>query len=260
MIEHPDNDDSSMLLIWVVTGILAVGIIVIALFVEKKEPTKAPVQPSGIVVTVEEEPHKEDPPKQVKTQQPVKQIAKPAPQEVHPQPEKVEEPSTPPTFAELNTDDLPHLLSISSSRFQEKGRLPLQHSCYRTNESPPLKWTNAPEGTKSFALFMTRDNKDTPYVKWVLFNIAAGQHAVSRNLAKTGTLPDGSAQALSEHNNVGYTGPCEPKGRFRYTFRLFALDTTLDVAGGAKKDDVLRAMRGHVLDADEFPVIHYIRF
>lgn len=256
-----DLGDRSIFLIWIVTGILAVGIIAAALYVKIKPPGDVrPVQPPVIekqqaplqVKRVEEPPPV---PQHVEKQQ-VQEEKPPSPS---PQEQEAKE-TTVPTFAELNTDDLPHLLTLSSSRFQKNKRLPLEHTCYRTNESPPLHWKNIPEGTESFALFLTRDDKEVPFVTWILFNIAADRLALSRNLPKTASLPDGSAQALTDNNNAGYAGPCEPKGRYKYTFRLFALDKKLAYAGGAKKEEILRAMRDHVLDAYEFVVVHYIRF
>jgi len=242
--------DRSTFLIWIVTGIVAAGIIAVALYIGKSKPSGdvRPVQPPGAERLM--------PPQQVQS---IEKLS-PAPQVKEQQAQKEAIENTVPGFASLNANNLPHLLALSSSRFQENKRLPLEHTCYRANESPPLQWTNVPKGTKSLVLFLTRDDKEIPFVGWVLFNIKADQLALSRNLPKTASLPDGSAQALTDNNNVGYSGPCEPKGKYKYTFRLFALDKKLDYAGGAKRADILRAMQGRVLDADEFVVEHYIRF
>jgi Raf kinase inhibitor-like YbhB/YbcL family protein len=69
---------------------------------------------------------------------------------------------------------------------------------------------------------------------------------------KADRLPKGTREARNDWNNLGYGGPCPPIGRHRYFFKLYALDTTLgDLGPGAKKADVEKAMKGHILEQAE---------
>lgn len=136
-------------------------------------------------------------------------------------------------------------LTISSPAFTHKGNIPAQYTCDGTNISPVLQWSGAPAGTKSFALIV--DDPDAPsktYVHWVVFNIPA----------TTTELAEGVRSVTCGTNDFGtkkYGGPCPPSGTHHYHFKLYALDSMLDVSVGATKEDLLDAMQGHVLAQTE---------
>ncbi len=144
-------------------------------------------------------------------------------------------------------------MKLTTTAFDGGGSIPAKDTCDGQDVSPPLAWVGAPEGTRAFVLIM--DDPDAPpgtWVHWVLFNVPADTTGLKEDLPKTETLADGSAQGacwgVSSFSRVGYHGPCPPPGKpHRYFFRLYALDTPLDLPARASQADVRRAAEGHVL-------------
>lgn len=140
-------------------------------------------------------------------------------------------------------------IRLISSAFAEGQAVPKKHTCEGTDVSPPLEWTGIPEGTKSIALVC--DDPDAPmgtWVHWVVFNLAPDTTSLTENLPKTPKLDDGTLQGVNDFKRSGYGGPCPPPGKpHRYFFKLYALDTSLDLGEGAGKKDVEKAMVGHIL-------------
>ena len=138
---------------------------------------------------------------------------------------------------------------ISSSEFNASQTIPKKFTCEGSDVSPPLSWSGAPEGTKNFALIV--DDPDAPagtWVHWVLYNLPADAKELPEGMAKQEQLPSGALQGRNDFHKIGYGGPCPPPGTpHRYFFKLYALDTKLDLKAGAGKADVERAMKGHVL-------------
>ena len=138
------------------------------------------------------------------------------------------------------------------------------------NLSPPLAWTGAPEGTQSFALVMRSTEllaSDETWVHWVIWNVPADVTELDKGIEESGSLENGARQGLNSGGVVGYLGPCPPdmlsiykpsnaKGNEnpkqeieKYTFEIYALDTVLELAPGATREDLLKAMDGHILGA-----------
>lgn len=140
-------------------------------------------------------------------------------------------------------------LVLESSAFSEGSDIPVRYSCDGADRSPPLHWTNAPANTKSFCLIC--DDPDAPvgtWDHWVLFNLPHDAHELAEGLVTSEKLPNGAIQGLNSWGRVGYNGPCPPRGsKHRYFFKLYALDTTLNLTSKAAKSDVEKAMKGHVL-------------
>jgi Raf kinase inhibitor-like YbhB/YbcL family protein len=139
-------------------------------------------------------------------------------------------------------------IKITSSAFENEGFIPPKYTCDGSDISPPLQWEGVPEGTKSLALIS--DDPDAPmgtWVHWVLFNLPADTRELAENIPPDSTLPNGAVQGTSDFGRIGYGGPCPPSGTHRYFFRIYALDTELDLAPGATKADLLNAMEGHTL-------------
>jgi Raf kinase inhibitor-like YbhB/YbcL family protein len=139
---------------------------------------------------------------------------------------------------------------LDSITFKDKGAIPLACTCDGPDTSPGLHWSGAPDGTKSFALIV--DDPDAPdpaapkmtYVHWVLFNMPPNVSSLPEGVA---VLPSGTREGLNDGKRTGYTGPCPPIGTHRYFFKLYALDTMLDLPGTPTKDELLGAKEGHVL-------------
>ena len=117
--------------------------------------------------------------------------------------------------------------------------------------SPPLTWSGAPAGTKSFALIL--DDPDAPdpaaprmtWVHWVLYDIPANVQSLLEGAAKH--LPAGVREGMNDWKRTGYGGPCPPVGRHRYFHKLYALDVVLPDLHKPSKAVLEAAMRGHIL-------------
>ena len=139
-------------------------------------------------------------------------------------------------------------IKITSSAFEDGGLIPAKYSCDGADISPPLQWDAVPEGTKSVALIC--DDPDAPmgtFVHWVIFGLPAETKELAENIPSDETLPNGAKQGTSDFGRIGYGGPCPPSGTHRYFFKIYALDTEIDLAAGASKRELLKAMEGHIL-------------
>ena len=139
-------------------------------------------------------------------------------------------------------------LKLTSTAFEEGGTIPAQYTCDGQNISPPLAWSGAPEGTKTLALIA--DDPDAPrgtWVHWVVYNIPASEKGLAENAPARENLDNGARQGTNDFKKIGYGGPCPPSGTHRYFFKLYALDTDLNLPSGATKDQLLKATESHVL-------------
>ena len=138
---------------------------------------------------------------------------------------------------------------LRSAAFEDGGYIPRKHTCDGPDVSPPLSWTEPPEGTKSLALIC--DDLDAlagSWVHWVLFGLPPETRELSEEVPTQGTLPGGGKQGRNDFRRIGYGGPCPPRGRaHRYLFKLYALDAEPDLSPGATKRELLRAIEGHIL-------------
>ena len=145
-------------------------------------------------------------------------------------------------------------LKLESPDFASGGMIPKQFTCDGADSSPALEWSDPPGGTKSFALVV--DDPDAPvgnWVHWVVFDLPANLRTLARNVPKKEEMADGSRQGRNDFGKIGYGGPCPPPGApHRYFFRIYALDTKLNLKPGATKKDVETAKQGHVLAEAEW--------
>lgn len=150
--------------------------------------------------------------------------------------------------AQLNHKGQEMIFSLQSTAFQQGTKIPNQYSCHGEDISPPLFWKNAPANTKSFVLIL--EDPDAPagvWDHWLIFNIPATSQELPEKIARDEKLSDGSQQGLNSWPKLGYNGPCPPSGTHRYFFKIYALDKMLDLSGEIKKNQLLQAMKGHVL-------------
>jgi Raf kinase inhibitor-like YbhB/YbcL family protein len=145
------------------------------------------------------------------------------------------------------------MFQIKSPAFNAEGDIPSRFTCEGDDISPELSWTGAPQATKSFALIA--HDPDAPraggWTHWVAFNIPANTSRIPENAPKSGSLPGGGVQGRNDGGKQGYMGPCPPSGTHRYYFRLYALNTTLDLSDKAAKSDLEKAMRSHIVGQAE---------
>lgn len=144
------------------------------------------------------------------------------------------------------------MFQIECRDFNDGGPIPDRLTCEGENLSPHLVWGEPPEGTKSYALVM--EDHDAPmgtFVHWVVFDLPSGFRELARGAGNDRIkLGGGIKQGLSDFGKTGYGGPCPPRGNgsHRYTFILKALDLpSLGLPDGARKSEIERAMKGHVL-------------
>ncbi len=144
-------------------------------------------------------------------------------------------------------------ISISAEAFSNGGNIPDEYTCKGQDVSPALSWKGIPAGTKSWALIM--DDPDAlgrAFVHWMLFNIPAGTQQLPKGVPENETLGDGSRQGMTDSGTPGYGGPCPPPGKpHRYYFRIYALDTKLDLPARATRNQLENAMKGHILASGE---------
>ncbi len=133
-------------------------------------------------------------------------------------------------------------MQIQSSAFANGEKIPQKYTCDGENVSPPLAWSGTPQDTRSLVLIV--DDPDAPsgtFVHWLSYEIPA----------ETTQIPEGGQAGIQGQNSFrkeGYGGPCPPKGpAHRYFFKIFALDSHLDLKSGATMKEVESAMRAHVL-------------
>jgi Raf kinase inhibitor-like YbhB/YbcL family protein len=141
-------------------------------------------------------------------------------------------------------------MEIASTAFQENGNIPKPYTGDGQDVSPPLRWSGAPGNTQSFALIC--DDPDAPrkdpWVHWVLFNLPADTHELTEGVAASETLSNGAKQGRNDFGKIGYGGPAPPPGKpHRYYFKLYALDTVLNLNEWASKQQLEQAMKGHIL-------------
>lgn len=143
-------------------------------------------------------------------------------------------------------------LAITTTAFPHDGPIPALYTCEGKDVSPPLAWTGAPAGTRSFVLVV--DDPDAPdpaapamtWVHWVLYDLPAGTTGLPEGVHRS-ALPPGTHEGLNDWGRTGYGGPCPPIGRHRYFHRLYALDVVLPDLGRPNRAALDRAMKGHVI-------------
>lgn len=146
------------------------------------------------------------------------------------------------------------VMELTSTAFDHGKVIPVKHTCDGADVSPPLAWSDPPPDTQSFALIV--DNPDAvgtvgkPWVQWILYNIPAQARSLPEAIPPDAELADGSRQGRNTEEWLRYVGPCPPFTQ-RYYFRLYALDTMLDLDAGATKEELVQAMEGHILAQGE---------
>lgn len=135
-------------------------------------------------------------------------------------------------------------LQITSPAFENKGLISSKYTCDGDDVNPPLKIEGIPENTESLVLIV--DDPDAPIGTW--------DHWIVWNIAPTEKIEEDSVpgvEGLNDFRRNSYGGPCPPSGKHRYFFKVYALDTKLDLKPKSRKKDVERAMKGHTIAQGE---------
>lgn len=145
------------------------------------------------------------------------------------------------------------VIRLESSAFSAEGLIPKPNTCDGLDLSPPLSWSELPRDTQSLVLIC--EDPDAPlgtWDHWILFNIPPTIRSLSEGVSAEAVVVGIGMHGLNSWKRLGYGGPCPPQGTtHRYYFRLYALDTMLDLEPGASKKEIGKAMEGHILASGE---------
>ncbi len=142
-------------------------------------------------------------------------------------------------------------MKLSSPAFSHNGTIPIKYTCVGVDVSPSLEISGTPPEAKSLALIV--DDPDVPlnlradgmWVHWLVYDIDP----------KTKAIPEATPKLATFGKNTGgknrYMGPCPPDREHRYFFKLYALDTKLNLPEGTTKEKLLQAMEGHIITQTE---------
>lgn len=138
-------------------------------------------------------------------------------------------------------------MNLTSTAFTNNSILPSQYACDGAGFNPPLQISEVPTNAQSLVLIM--DDPDAPagtYVHWLVWNIDPQTKEILSD-----SLPNGAISGTNSAGRTDYVPPCPPSGSHRYIFKLYALDTKIDLTPNAGKDNLEQSMQGHVLDSVE---------
>ncbi len=144
-------------------------------------------------------------------------------------------------------------LTLTSSAFGHNASIPNKYTCEGQDLSPPLDISGVPQNTQSLALIV--DDPDAPvgtWDHWIVWNINPETARIEE-----GQMPQGALEGMNDFKKNPYGGPCPPPGKpHRYFFKLYALDTTLNLPTGSTKEEIEKTIEGHILDKAELVGIY----
>lgn len=143
------------------------------------------------------------------------------------------------------------VLEISSPEFAAGETIPVKFSCDGEDTNPALTWSEPPAGTQSFVLIMDDPDAGGTWVHWVVYNLPASSRGLDEAIPVDTEINGGGLQGRNSSRINGYQGPCPPSGSHRYFFKLYALDTVLDLPAGAHNVEVNVGMKDHILATAE---------
>jgi hypothetical protein len=151
-------------------------------------------------------------------------------------------------FLKSSNNNYFYTMRLTSEEFENCEYIPPDFTCDGDNVNPPLEIHDVPDNAESLALVM--DDLDAPggsFVHWLAWNIPPE----TKEIDSGNSLPLDSVCGITSAGRADYVGPCPPNGEHRYFFKLYALDTMLDLQKTANKNDLEKAMQGHIIDKTE---------
>lgn len=130
------------------------------------------------------------------------------------------------------------------SSFGNNEKIPAEYTCKADNISPPFAISDIPENTQSLVLII--DDPDAPsglFTHWIVFNIPPAEKI------KENSIP--GKQGRNDFGRINYIGPCPPSGTHHYHFKLFALDSMLNLPESSSRKEIEKQMQNHILDKTE---------
>lgn len=138
-------------------------------------------------------------------------------------------------------------MTITSTAFGHNQPIPSKYTCDGENVNPPLNFSKVPKEAKSLCLIV--EDPDAPsgmFTHWLIYNMSPSTLQILDN-----QIPEDSVLGMTDFGKIMYGGPCPPSGTHRYFFKLFALDTILNIPKGENKEAVEKVMRDHILEKKE---------
>lgn len=138
-------------------------------------------------------------------------------------------------------------MELRSPDFENNELIPSRYTCDGENINPELEILDVPESSQSLVLIM--DDPDAPngtWVHWTVWNMDPSVRTIA-----AGTAPAGAIEGRTSFERTGYGGPCPPSGTHRYFFRIYALDTKLDLPANTKAEELADAMADHIISQAE---------
>lgn len=138
-------------------------------------------------------------------------------------------------------------LALASPAFDDGERIPEKYGYDAENVNPPLEIKNVPEATDSLVIVVDDPDAVEPagkvWVHWIVWNIPPAVTTIPE-----GWRPDEAVEGTNDFSEIGYGGPSPPDSEHRYRFKLFALDTKLELSSDADAERLETAMEGHVIE------------
>ena len=145
-----------------------------------------------------------------------------------------------------NISNVKNMLALTSV-FTNNGQIPDKYGCRDLDVNPPLEFSGVPEKALSLALVLDDPGAASgDFVHWLVFNIDPKITGIKEN-----SVPAGASLGMTGYGTDNYGGPCPPSGIHHYHFKLYALDSVLNLTSSADKSALLKAMKGHILDQTE---------
>lgn len=141
-------------------------------------------------------------------------------------------------------------MEISSRAFEDGAPIPAKYTCDGEDVSPPLEISEVPADAETLALMV--DDPDAPggvFDHWIIWGIPADVDEIPEDVPSSEEVDSlgGALQGRNGFGEVGYRGPCPPGGPdHNYRFKLYALDTSVDLSPGVRKEDLEMKMEGHI--------------
>lgn len=149
-------------------------------------------------------------------------------------------------------ENLKNTIKITSPVFEYGEYIPSAYTCMGKDMSPPINWQGVPRNAKSLVLIC--DDPDAPmgtWVHWVIYNIPPDSKGLPEGIPGLERLKDGTLQGINDFRKIGYGGPCPPGGVHRYYFKIYAIDTMLNIDPGATKKRIMKLIEGHIISKGE---------
>ena len=142
------------------------------------------------------------------------------------------------------------LVRVTSTAFLEGGTIPIKNTCDGIDVSPPLRWEDVPEGTKSFALSVTDPDAPMEFIHWLVCDLPAD----ARLIPEGGPVPTGAKEIRNDFGKEAYGGPCPPTGEHHYHFTIYALDTDSLLA---RQENFVELCRKHMIEKAELIGVYW---